>query len=129
MKLVAALIVLFASNVALAIECPVTELSDYQVNVVALIGAAKTCREASNLAESCAMGSSMDVATAGAAMDVCEIDFGTKLKMSEKKTYSSLLRKCNSKYEKMQGTMYMSAAAFCRLDVSQLFSNLYTPAE
>ncbi len=129
MKLVAALIVLFASNMAFAGECPVTDLNDYQVNVVALISAAKTCREASDIAESCAMGSSMDVGTVGAAMTVCEVDFGKKLKPSEKKTYSSLLQKCNAKYAKMQGTMYVASAAFCRLSVSQLFSNLYTPAE
>ncbi len=129
MKLFAALVVLIASNVALAGECPVTDLTDYQTNVITLIEATKTCREAADLAENCAFGSSMDVGTTGAAMNVCEKDFGSKLKKSEQRTYSSLLNKCNSKYANMQGTMYMAAAAFCRLSVSQLYSNLYTPAE
>ena len=129
MKLFAALVVLLASNVAFAGECPVTDLTDYQTNVITLIEASKTCYEAAEIAESCAFGSSMDVGTTGAAMGVCAKDFESKLKKSETRTYNSLINKCNSKYANMQGTMYIASAAFCRLSVFRLYSELYTPAE
>lgn len=123
-------IALFSGSFALAAECPVEMLSDgYIENVEKAIEAQATCYEASQTAQSCAMGSSMDSAIAGKAEAKCTENFKNKLKRADLRTYASLQRKCSDKYKNMQGTMYISAAAFCRLSVAELYSQLFTPAE
>ena len=123
-------LVLFSGSFAHAAECPVEMLTDgYLDNVEKAIASKTSCYEAVEIAESCAMGSSMDSAIAGTAEVKCTATFQKKLNRADARTYASLQKKCNDKYKDMQGTMYISAAAFCRLNVSQLYSNLYTPAE
>ncbi len=113
-----------------SVECPAQfGIEDYQEKVDKAISSSSSCYEAKAFAESCAMGSSIDLQIGHSAEKKCANDFLRKLSKVDKDIYQKLLKKCDEKYEKMQGTMYMSASAFCRLDVAALFSNLYTSAE
>ena len=76
-----------------------------------------------------AMGSSGDASIAGAARVKCEADFIKKAPKADFTTYQMLLQKCTDKYKDMQGTLYISANAFCHLQVAALFSELFTAAE
>jgi hypothetical protein len=93
------------------------------------IETAGDCYKAIEVTESCALGASGDVYTVGEAIKVCEKDFSAKLTKSNRAIYSSLNRQCGKKYEKEEGTMYRSAAAFCSLGVTRLFYQLNTPVQ
>jgi hypothetical protein len=117
---------LFAST-ASAKDCPVTFGDEMFLDKVATaIHAAKSCGEAGELAQACALGASGDVSTAVTAERKCGLDFWTKLTPEEKKHYNGLQAKCDAKYAGRDGTIYISAAAFCRLSVARLYSDLYT---
>lgn len=130
MKKSALLILLCLSAPLYAAECPVNiNVASYLDKVSAAIRATKSCDEGSTIAESCAMGSSGDTETAVVAERQCGLDFWKKLSKSDKKTYNDLQSKCDQKFKDKDGTMYMSANAFCRLNIAKLYSELYTPAE
>lgn len=113
-----------------AADCPVQfGNEDYLEKVGQAIDAAPSCWEASQVAESCALGASGDAYTVPVAIMKCEADFYSKLDPAERATYSSFNDKCDAKYAGMDGTMYISFNAFCHLSVSKLYSELYTPAE
>lgn len=121
---------LFVSTQALAIECPATFGSDdYYENVVAAIRSATSCRDGAELAAACALGSSFDPNITVVAERKCGLDFWQKLSAAEKTHYNHLQTKCDNKYKDMQGTMYISANAFCKLRIAELYSDLYLPAE
>ncbi len=90
---------------------------------------AETCYAASDLAESCAWGSTADLATTSAAISVCARAYQDKLTTSDGLMLNALYEKCDAKYEGQSGTLYRSMNGFCRLEVSKLFSNLYTPVD
>jgi hypothetical protein len=110
-------------------QCPV-ELgsNDYLEKVAKVITDADSCYAASDLAEACALGSSGDVYTVGAAIARCKKDMPVMSK-DDAKMYKALNKKCGAKYSKLDGTMYRSMNAFCVLDVTKLFFDLLTPAE
>ncbi|MFN3695880.1 MAG: hypothetical protein ACK4VO_00455 [Pseudobdellovibrio sp.] len=129
-KAVLALIVSFSAMQAFALDCPVQFGSDNYIDDVAnKIQASKSCYDAVELAEACAMGSSIDAAIMPTAERKCGKDFWKKLTSQEKQSYNKLQSKCDTKYNNMQGTMYVSAKAFCKLNVAKLYSDLYLPAE
>ena len=113
---------------AIATNCPFTyqssELSD---KIIEAIRSSQNCEKASELAESCSFGSSLDVDICEAAERKCGLNFWKKLSQDDKKIYNGLQRKCNIKYSKMVGTMYISMNAFCKLEIAKLYSQLYTP--
>ncbi|MBX3157141.1 MAG: hypothetical protein KF773_14290 [Deltaproteobacteria bacterium] len=111
------------SSAAAADSCPVKNTgSTFLTDLVKEIGKAKTCDGAASLAEKCALGASGDAVIAGAAVDVCKKDFAKS--KDDTALHDKLAKRCGAKYEKMQGTMYVSMAAFCALDVAKLLSNL-----
>ena len=115
---------------AIAADCPVQiGGEDYLDKVGSAIKASKSCEDGAAIAEACALGASGDGAITSVAERKCGLDFWNKLTASDKKIYNGLQAKCDAKYKDMQGTMYISAAAFCRLRVARLFSDLYSPAE
>jgi hypothetical protein len=117
----------FFASAASAKDCPVKFGDELFLDKVgAAIHATKTCGEAGELAQACALGASGDVATAVTAERKCGLDFWTKLTPDEKKHYNSLQAKCDAKYAGRDGTIYISAAAFCRLSVARFYSDLYT---
>lgn len=130
-----ALTLVLASGLALAStakagECPVEfGNADYMDTVIDKIEKSPSCYEGAELARDCALGAGGDYAIARTAETKCSADFDKKLTIADKRTYNSLMAKCAKKYAKMEGTMYVSMAAHCRLNVAALYSNLFTPAE
>ena len=100
-------------------------------NVIAAVQKAGSCYEAATVAESCAMGSSMDVGITQPAIEKCSKDFMAKLSKNkiDLSAYNRLLKRCGDKYAKMEGTMYRSAAAFCVLDINRVYSGVYSTAQ
>ncbi len=113
-----------------AAECTVQFSSDRYLNKVKdIILKSTSCEEGAHIAEACALGASGDLQTVPVAIEKCEIDFMTKLSTSDKVAYHNLQSKCFEKYETLNGSMYKSMAIFCSLQVSRLYSELYTPAD
>jgi hypothetical protein len=96
--------------------------------LIASIAAQSSCYEAAKLARACAWGSSFDAHVAGAAVAVCAKDY-KKISSKDKQVLDYMGQQCSKKYEKMQGTMYISMNAFCHLTASEFWSEIYTPAE
>lgn len=129
-KIFLAVIVCFSAVQSFAVDCPVQfGEENYLDKVVAAIKSTKSCLEAADVAEACALGASGDVEIAPVAERKCGLDFWKKLSSQEKSIYGKLQSKCDVKFGKMQGTMYLSASSFCKLNVAKLYSELYTPAE
>jgi hypothetical protein len=109
------------------VQCPAAGEDGALGKTVAMIKAAKSCYDADQIATQCAWGSSADVEIAGAAGDICANAFRGKLTAVDKKAYLTLIHKCQIKYANIQGTMYISAEAFCEESVGKLLSDLYSP--
>lgn len=124
------ILVLTLSRVCFAGVCPAkSNEKNYAENIVKAIHAATNCEDGASIAEACAIGGRSDEDLAVIAEKKCGLDFLVKLQPREKATYSSLQMKCDHKYKKMEGTMYLSANAFCKLRVARLYSELYTKLE
>ena len=111
------------------IQCPTAGEAGSLEETIAMIKAAKSCHDANQIATQCAWGSSADVQIAGAAGDICANTFRGKLTAADKTAYLTLINDCKTKHAKMQGTMWVSAEAFCEASVGKLFSDLYSPIE
>jgi hypothetical protein len=107
--------------------CPVSG-SDAEA-IEKAISDAQYCYKAASVAESCAFGSSIDGAFVGAATEVCEKGFAAKMSPEDTTLYHSLIGKCAAKYANEMGTMYLSMAAFCGLQITEMFDSLYSPVE
>lgn len=113
-----------------ALDCPVSFPSENYADLVGKkIKKSESCYEGAEIAKACGMGSSIDISITAAAERKCGLDFWKKLTKSDLATYNGLQAKCSKKYDSRQGTMYQSFNAFCRLQVAELYSELYTPAE
>ncbi len=112
-----------------ASACPVKATGgDLVERIAAAIGKSKTCDQAAKIAESCAFGDSKDLHIAAPADEFCRKTI-KDLKPEDKTMWEALSQKCSDKYDTHQGTMYRSFAAFCRLNVTKLFAELYEPIE
>lgn len=121
------IVVAALAQVARADEaCPVPA-GDNQVEAITKAMTGKSCGEASQLAEQCAYGASADVVIAGTATDICRKDFARN--KADKKLFTTLTGRCQKKFRGMDGTMYISAQAFCVLDVAKLLSSLNKSAD
>lgn len=90
-----------------------------------LISAKATCSEATELAEACAYGSSIDVRTAGLAMNVCDKQIkAAKPSSQDQQLLKTMRARCGKKYDHMDGTMYLSMNAYCQLQATLWLSNL-----
>jgi hypothetical protein len=94
--------------------------------LAAAIAGAESCSEAADLARSCASGTSRDVSMTSHVIQRCEKDFAT-LTRSERAMYTHLTNRCEKKYAREQGTMYRSAASFCRMGVAETFASVFGP--
>ncbi len=120
------LMVVVSTCSAFASECPVQGFDADKIQTA--IESANSCYSASDIAQSCAFGSAIDVQFAGAAVTICEKEIKS-ITSAEKAVLDGLKSKCESKYENESGTMYRSAAAYCILNVSEGFASALSGVE
>lgn len=77
--------------------------------IVKAVEAAPTCSAAYRIMEACAFGSSADVQTGAAVVQKCEKVMAT----TRRTAFQRESKACAARYAKMEGTMYISMAAFC----------------
>lgn len=84
--------------------------------------AAKSCKAAVARMHDCAWGSSADTQFAPIVVRKCERTFFDKLSPAAQKRYEDQMQLCAYEYSRQKGTMYMSAAALCQVDVAAHFA-------
>lgn len=93
----------------------------YDVLVKAL-SEAKSCDAAVAKMHDCAWGSSADTQFVPIVIKKCESTFFEKLSPAAQKSYGEEMQLCAYEYARQEGTMYMSAAALCQVDVAAEFA-------
>jgi hypothetical protein len=116
-----ALVAFSLSVPALAAECTVEDRSTLED----VLGQAPSCVAAYKMFEDCALGGSGDVSLGQAVQEKCEGGFLSKLDAGKKRAYNKQIDACDRKYAKQQGTMYRSAAAFCRAGTARDYAKKY----
>ena len=109
-----AVILSFTVAPAWAEDCPAKSTGMDDI-IAAVNGALK-------VAEACAYGASADVQFGAAVEKKCEGDFLAGLKAPRRQAYAREMGVCDRKYRNQSGTMYLSAAAFCRAEVARRYS-------
>jgi uncharacterized protein len=82
----------------------------------------KSCQAAAKKMHDCAWGSSADTQLAPIVISTCEKTFFPKLPATGKAHYEDEMQLCAYEFAKAQGTISMSAAALCQLDVATKFA-------
>ena len=94
-----------------------------------LLRKAPTCDAAMELFEACAYGASGDTGLSVAVIENCETGFAAKLSPAQRKVYDAEVKRCDAKARGgREGTMYVSAAAFCRAMVAQKYAHRFAKA-
>ena len=94
-----------------------------------LLRKAPSCDAAMELFDACAYGASGDTGLSTAAVENCEKGFAAKLSRSQRKAYDAEVKRCDAKARGgREGTMYISAAAFCRAMVAQKYARRFAKA-
>ena len=83
---------------------------------------ANSCEAAVARMHDCAWGSSADTQLAPIVITKCEKRFFDKLSPAAKKHYEEEMQLCPYEYAQQEGTLYMSAAALCQVDVAAHFA-------
>lgn len=83
---------------------------------------APSCSVAADKLQKCAWGSSADAQFASIVIDKCEKAFLPKLTPQGKERYKDEMYLCGYEYARQKGTMYISAAALCKVNVAVRFS-------
>lgn len=92
----------------------------------ALIAKAPTCDKAVEQFSDCAYGASGDVSLADIVTEKCEAEFLPKIVRTPRwRAYQRNIKRCDDKYEKMDGTMYIAMAAGCRIEVAQSYAHKF----
>ncbi len=131
-SLVAVLVMcLVSSQNGLAAECVDSNGQDIFTQPEVFFGIiekSESCYQAVEMAEACAYGSSLDVATAGAAYGICEKELNAQNPAKELTVLLTTMQTtCSEKYDKEEGTMYRSMNAFCQLSALEWVLNIATP--
>lgn len=95
----------------------------------AVIRKAPTCDKAMVAFGDCAFGASGDTGLGQIVTEKCQGDFLQKLGTGQKHSYERGIKRCNDKYAKMQGTMYVAMAAYCRARLAQTYSHKYSKSK
>jgi uncharacterized protein len=82
----------------------------------------KSCQAAAKKMHDCAWGSSADTELAPIVISTCEKTFFPKLSALGKEHYGDEMQLCAYEYSKAEGTISMSAAALCQVDVATKFA-------
>jgi hypothetical protein len=95
----------------------------------ALVRKAPTCNKAVEQFSDCAYGASGDVSLADIVTEKCEAEFLPKIVRTPRwRAYQRSIKRCDDKYEKMDGTMYIAMAAGCRIEVAQSYAHRFNKA-
>ena len=93
-------------------------------DVVLQVELSDNCVDAIYLARKCSFGTSADVDTVEAAVNLCFTELG-KLPSEDFRLYKAMNRRCNSAYGQ-PGSDYASKAAYCRLSVMKYIHDVVT---
>jgi hypothetical protein len=86
---------------------------------------AHDCTEAQQQAKSCAWGATIDTQTTGVATEICEKElFSYKPPEKTLAALQTMREACQETYSNLDGTMYISAEAFCDLDATAWVTHL-----
>lgn len=101
------------------------DISGNLSTIASEIAKKETCDTASDLAESCAWGSTADIQITASASRVCSMEL-EKNKPSQKlkSILTDLVSACHEKYKEMQGTMYVSLDHYCALSALRLVTDI-----
>ena len=103
---------------ALAKDCPQQDFT-HEAREEA-VRKAPSCWASLDVMEACAYGATGDTSLGEIVREKCEAGFLTKLSKAQRKTYDAQVKRCDAKARGgREGTMYISAAAFCRAGVAQ----------
>lgn len=113
---------MWANNVARAQE-PCKYGSEDAFDALAKdLSQAESCSTAATKMRDCAWGSSADTQLAPIVIEKCEKTFFHSLSPAAQKRYGDEMQLCAYEYARQEGTMYMSAAALCQVDVAASFA-------
>jgi hypothetical protein len=107
--------------VSYAADCPVAGTDPDKIE--GAIRAASSCSSAADIAGACAWGSSIDTQFAAAAGEVCSAETG-ELGSADAALHGQLIEACNALYTEGSGTLQLSVAAMCRVQVDVVFNGL-----
>jgi len=103
-------------------ECPTPD----GAGRLELLANAPTCGRSLKLLELCSYGASGDVGLSTIVIKKCEGDFLNKLSASQRRTYERGQQHCLHKYDKEEGTMYVSFATFCAADLARSYAHRFS---
>jgi uncharacterized protein len=83
----------------------------------------KSCKSAVELMSKCRWGSSADSEFAPIAIEKCEGDFLKKLSPAGMDNYTTQMQLCAYEYARQEGTISISEAAMCQVDVAAKFAS------
>ncbi|MDX2205471.1 MAG: hypothetical protein NW223_22165 [Hyphomicrobiaceae bacterium] len=106
-----------------ATACPASSPAQLDAVVRAIAGA-PGCGAAYQMMEACAFGSSADVQTGAAVVERCAPGIPPRLRSAFEREQSA----CHARYERLDGTMYRSMAAFCVAKAAVRFNAQGAPA-
>lgn len=84
--------------------------------------AAKSCKAAADLLDKCMWGSSADTGFSAIAVEKCENEFLAKLSPAGRERYMQQMQLCSYRYARAEGTMSISAAAMCQMQIAEEFA-------
>jgi hypothetical protein len=123
-----------AAIVSLAVAVGVTPVAAAPAQCPTLDGAgrlellehAPSCDRSLELFELCSYGASGDVGLSTVVIKKCEGGFLAKLGASQRRTYEREQQHCLHKYEKEEGTMYVSFSAFCAAELARSYAHRFS---
>jgi uncharacterized protein len=91
-------------------------------SLVKALTQAKSCEAAVKKLDDCRWGSSADTQFAPIVIEKCEKTFLSKLSPTAEKHYANEMQLCAYEYARQEGTISMSEAAMCQVDVAEKFA-------
>jgi hypothetical protein len=89
------------------------------------IAAAPTCAAAAAVYAACTWGSSMDVQFGQPVIEKCEAEFAGRLSKTDSRAYDRAQKQCTNKYAHKEGTLYLSFAMSCAVNVAKDYAKRF----
>ena len=103
-------------------ECPTLD----GAGRLELLEHAPSCDRSLELFELCSYGASGDVGLSAVVIKKCEGGFLARLGAAQRRTYEREQQHCLHKYEKEEGTMYVSFSAFCAAELARSYAHRFS---